>query len=102
MNNDSMRFDFGNWVDLASERLGGEALLCSDDFFASCHNLTKPGHPVWIPDKFTERGKWMDGWESRRKRTPGNDWCILRLGTPGLLKAVDISYCDSGAVPVRS
>ena len=54
------------WVDLASERVGGETLACSDDFFAEMENLLKAGRGVFIDDKFTERGKWMDGWESRR------------------------------------
>jgi allantoicase len=70
--------------------LGGEALLCSDDFFAEMTHLTRPELARWDEHAFTERGKWMDGWESRRKRTPGNDWCILRLGTPGTPTQVDI------------
>jgi allantoicase len=32
----------------------------------------------------------MDGWESRRKRTPGHDWCIIRLATSGKIHGVDI------------
>ena len=77
-------------MDLAQERLGGKVLSCSDDFFASVHNLIKPGRGIFIEDKFTERGKWMDGWESRRKRTEGNDWAILKLGAPGKIIGVDI------------
>src|SRR5262249_29341879 len=41
-------------------------------------------------DKYTDRGKWMDGWESRRKRVAGNDWCTLRLGLPGSIRSFDI------------
>ncbi len=81
---------FGNLIDLVGEEFGGKALLCSDDFFASIDNLTKASEPEWREEAFTERGKWMDGWESRRKRTPGNDWCILRLGAPGFVHAVDV------------
>ncbi len=77
-------------VDLASERVGGQALLASDEFFAEKENLLKPGRGIFIPDKYTDRGKWMDGWESRRKRTPGHDWCIIKLGLPGIVKTVDI------------
>jgi allantoicase len=77
-------------VDLAAEHVGGHALLASDDFFAEKENLLKPGRGIFIPDKYTDRGKWMDGWESRRKRTPGHDWCIIRLGLPGIIKGVDI------------
>src|SRR5262249_43962339 len=53
-------------------------------------NLLKPGRGVFIPGKFTARGKWMDGWETRRRRTPGHDWCILRLGLPGTIRGVDV------------
>ena len=70
-------------IDLASELVGGGALAASDEFFAPKENLLKAAEPVFIPGKYTDRGKWMDGWESRRKRTPGHDWCVIRLGTPG-------------------
>lgn len=79
-----------HYIDIASERLGGAALLASDEFFASKENLLKPGRGVFIEDKYTEQGKWMDGWESRRKRTPGHDWCIIRLGLPGVVRALTI------------
>jgi allantoicase len=81
---------FAGLVDLASDELGAEALLCSDDFFAGMRNLTRPEPAVFDPDAYTDRGKLMDGWESRRRRTPGNDWCILRLGVPGEIHGVDI------------
>ena len=51
---------FVQFTDLASERLGGKVLLCSDDFFAEKENLTKPGRGIFIPDKYTDRGKWME------------------------------------------
>ncbi len=81
---------FTKLTDLAAERLGGKALLCSDDFFAEKENLLKPGRGIFIADKYTDRGKWMDGWESRRKRTPGHDWCIIQLAASGKIKGVDI------------
>lgn len=81
---------FFNLIDLAAERVGGRTLAANDAFFASEENLLKPGRGVFIPDKYTERGKWMDGWETRRRRTPGHDWCIIKLGLPGLIKGVDI------------
>ena len=81
---------FTEFTDLAAERLGGKALLCSDDFFAEKENLLKPGRGVFIPDKYTDRGKWMDGWESRRKRTEGHDWCVIKLATSGKIFGVDI------------
>jgi allantoicase len=81
---------FSGLVDLASERVGGKALLASDEFFAEKENLLRPGRGVFIIDKYTDRGKWMDGWETRRKRAPGHDWCVIRLGIPGIIKGVDI------------
>ena len=77
-------------IDLASESNSGRTLLASDEFFAPKENLLKPGRGEFISDKYTDRGKWMDGWESRRKRTAGHDWCILRLGKPGVIKELDI------------
>jgi allantoicase len=77
-------------IDLASELVGGTAIAVSDDFFAPKENLLKADPPVFIPDKYTDRGKWMDGWESRRKRQPGHDWCVVRLGLAGILRTVDV------------
>lgn len=81
---------FTGMIDLAQEKLGGRALLASDEFFAEKENLLKPGRGIFIPDKYTEQGKWMDGWETRRKRVPGYDWCIIKLGVPGVIRGVDI------------
>lgn len=82
-------------VDLASLRVGGRALACSDDFFASMQNLLNPDAPVFRPDEYTDRGKWMDGWESRRKRSPytddRHDWCVIALGIRGVVRQVDIN-----------
>lgn len=80
--------DFTELVDLASERLGGAVLYANDEFFAPKENLLKQSAPVFIEGKYTDLGKWMDGWESRRRRTPGFDWCIIRLGLPGRLRGV--------------
>lgn len=86
--------EFTDLIDLASEKLGGAVLFANDDFFAPKENLLKASTPVFIEGKYTDRGKWMDGWESRRRRTPGFDWCIIRLGLPGIVRGVivDTSY----------
>jgi allantoicase len=86
--------DFTDLIDLAAERLGGAALLANDEFFAPKENLIRAPAPVWREGEYTERGKWMDGWETRRRRVPGYDWCILRLGCPGIIRGavVDTSY----------
>ena len=77
-------------IDLATSRLGGRAIATNDDFFAPMANLVKPDAPQFIPGKFTSRGKWMDGWESRRRRTPGHDWCVVALGVRGIVRSVNV------------
>jgi allantoicase len=86
--------DFTDLIDLAAERVGGAVLLANDEFFAPKEALLKAGPAEWREGVYTERGKWMDGWETRRRRTPGYDWCIVRLGIPGLVRGlvVDTSY----------
>src|SRR5215471_5865744 len=80
--------EFTHLIDLASARIGARAVAANDEFFAEKENLLKPEAPVWIADKYTDRGKWMDGWETRRRRTPGHDWCIVQLGLPGVIHGV--------------
>ncbi|OFW66513.1 MAG: allantoicase [Actinobacteria bacterium RBG_16_68_21] len=75
-------------VDLASDRHGGKVLAANDEFFAPKENLIADADPIWNPAKFTARGKWMDGWETRRRREPGHDWAIIRLGIPGIVRTV--------------
>ncbi|MFZ9886103.1 MAG: allantoicase [Myxococcota bacterium] len=82
---------FRGLPDLASAQLGGVALLASDEFFAGKEHLLFPGDPEWREGVYTDRGKWMDGWEPRRRRAPGHDWCIVRLGVPGDIFGVDIN-----------
>jgi len=88
------RVPFTELIDLACEIVGGMALATNDDFFAGKENLLKPTAAVFIADKYTEVGKWMDGWESRRKRNlgPGNDhdWCIVHLGLPGVIRGLNV------------
>lgn len=80
--------NFRDSVDLASERVGGSVLFATDDFFAEKENLLKPHKPIWKEHEYTDRGKWMDGWESRRKRTPGHDFVVVRLGMRGVIRGV--------------
>jgi allantoicase len=86
--------DFTEYIDLAAERLGGRVLSANDEFFAPKENLLKAAAPVWIGDRYTDVGKWMDGWETRRRRTPGYDWCIVKLGLSGIVRGVmvDTAY----------
>ena len=84
--------DFTELIDLASEKLGGAVLYANDDFFAPKENLLKPNAPIFIEGKYTDLGKWMDGWETRRRRSPRLDekfdWCIIRLGLAGVIHGV--------------
>src|SRR3984957_16729757 len=108
---------FTHFVDLASQRLGGRVLEAKDYFFETEEKLLKLSKPIFIEGKYTDRGKWMDGWETRRRRTPGYDWCIVRLGLPGVIRGVvgDTSFftgnfpshfsleaCDLGHRPYRA
>ena len=79
---------FTELVDVAAERLGGAVLLANDEFFAPKENLLKAGEAGLARGRVHRRGKWMDGWETRRRRTPGHDWCIVRLGVPGVVHGV--------------
>lgn len=80
--------EFTELIDLASMRLGGAVILANDEFFAPKESLLLEHPAVWKEGVYTERGKWMDGWETRRRRTPGYDWCIVRLGMPGIVRGV--------------
>src|SRR5262249_15075852 len=82
--------DFRDLLDLASERLGGVAVAANDEFFAPRENLIRSAPPIFREGEYTERGKWMDGWETRRRREPGHDWCVIRLGLPGRIDGVVI------------
>jgi allantoicase len=89
-----MAMDFTELVDLAAEKVGGAVLVANDEFFAPKENLLKSSAPIFIEGKYTDLGKWMDGWETRRRRTSGFDWCIIRLGLPGIIRGivVDTSF----------
>ena len=84
--------DFTELIDLASEKLGGAVLYANDEFFAPKENLLKPNAPIFITGKYTDLGKWMDGWETRRRRSPRLtetfDWCIVRLGLAGIIHGI--------------
>jgi allantoicase len=81
---------FAGLVDLAAADLGGQALGASDDFFAGVENLILRGRAVFDEHRYTDRGKWMDGWESRRKRGKGHDSCVIALGARGRVYGFDI------------
>lgn len=65
-------------------------IFATDEWFAAADNLIKDEEPIFVADKFTNCGKWMDGWETRRKRIAGHDWCIIRLAAPCVIKGIHI------------
>jgi len=81
---------FRAWIRLEQPRLGTRVTYASDEFFAAKERLIQPTDPAFIADKYDDHGKWMDGWESRRRRTPGHDFCVIRLGVPGIIHGFDI------------
>ena len=88
--------------DLASRALGGAVVAANDESFAERENLVLPEAPA-ARTEFGHKGKVYDGWETRRRRTPGHDWAVVRLGTPGLVSGVVIDTAFfTGNYPPRA
>ena len=89
------------WVQLEQPRLGARVTFATDEFFGAKERIIDPADPVFIDDKYDDHGKWMDGWESRRRRKPGHDWCVVRLGIPGVIHGfnVDTSHFTGNYPP---
>jgi allantoicase len=77
-------------INLASARLGAKGLFATDEFFAPLERMLSDAPAIFRPDVYDDHGKWMDGWESRRKRVPGHDFAIIRLAMPGRIFGFDI------------
>ena len=77
-------------IDLAQPNLGSKVIFKTDEFFASANRIINPLPPVFKSGIFDKNGKWMDGWETRRRRTSGHDYLIIKLGKPGSVKKIDI------------
>lgn len=91
------------YVNLADERFGAKVLSVSDDFFAPAPRMLSSAAPIFHPGRFDDHGQYMDGWESRRKRVAGYDWCIVKLGLPGRIVGVDIDTSHfTGNYPVAA
>lgn len=99
MSNAPVPADFAHLVDLSADALGTFVLYATDDYFAEKENLLKPGAPEWREGAYTDKGKWMDGWESQRKREAGHDFAIVRLGAPGRIHGalVDTTHFKGNA-----
>ena len=85
-----MGTDFRTLPDLAVRTLGGSVVWADDESFAERHNLILAAAATFDTESFGHRGKVYDGWETRRRRTPGNDAVIVRLGAPGIVHGVVI------------
>ncbi len=98
------RPDFAQLTNLAATRLGARVVMATDDFFADKARLIDPLKPVFIEDKYDDNGKWMDGWESRRRRMEGHDFAVIRLGCCGIVRGfeVDTSHFTGNFPPFCS
>jgi allantoicase len=96
--------DFTRFPDLASRALAASVVYANDELFAERENLIKPGRAVFSPEDFGHKGKVYDGWETRRRREPGNDYAVVRLGVPGVVKGVvvDTSWFKGNYPPAAS
>ena len=81
---------FKRYLNVADVRLGAVALYASDDFFAAKERMLQASEPEWRAGLYDDHGKWMDGWESRRRRDQGHDHCVVRLAAPSTVAALDI------------
>ncbi|MEV5556361.1 allantoicase [Nonomuraea wenchangensis] len=81
---------FTTLPDLALRTLGGAVVAASDESFAEKESLVRPGRPGFRPETFGHKGQVYDGWETRRRRAPGHDWALVRLGVPGVIRGVVI------------
>jgi len=79
-----------NAINLVSPRLGAKAIFATDEFFAPKDWMSDDAPAVFIDDKYDDNGKWMDGWESRRRRNSGHDYCVVELGVKAVIRGVDI------------
>ena len=81
--------DYEEQINITSSDFGSKVIYCSDEFFADSGRMLQASEPIWIEGKYDENGKWMDGWESRRRRDGKNDFCFIRLGSPSI---ITVSY----------
>uniref|UniRef100_A0A182MAW1 Allantoate amidinohydrolase n=1 Tax=Anopheles culicifacies TaxID=139723 RepID=A0A182MAW1_9DIPT len=92
---------FTELSEVASIGSNGWIVFATDDWFAPAEWMLKDSEPVFRPDEYTPFGKWMDGWETRRKRMPGHDWCIVELGAPTQIAGfmIDTAFFTGNYVP---
>ena len=76
-----------------SLKLGGSILAYNNAHYGDVSALLSEG-----------RGKTMgDGWETRRRREPGNDWIIIKLAQKGIIEKIEIDTAHfKGNYPDRA
>jgi allantoicase len=79
-----------HYTNVADDRLGAVALFATDDFFAAKERMLQAGEPEWRAGVYDAHGKWMDGWESRRRRDEGHDYCVVKLGALATIAVLEI------------
>ncbi|KAL4231995.1 hypothetical protein ACF0H5_009572 [Mactra antiquata] len=91
---------FNNLNDLASSQVGGKIIFATDEWFAAADNLLKVEDAIFKEGEVTDYGMWMDGWETRRRRSEGHDWCVIQLGVKGMISGIDVDtsyFCGNYA-----
>ena len=84
------KIKFKNTVNLAETKFGSKIIYKTDEFFGAANRILSSAKPVFKEGVYDKHGKWMDGWETRRKRKDGHDFLIIKLGRPGKIFNVDI------------
>jgi allantoicase len=70
----------GLTFDLAALQNGADIADCSDTFYSAPRNALSPGLSRVMGE----------GWETRRRRRPGNEWLVVRLAGEGLVRVAEI------------
>ena len=81
---------FRNTVNLAEPKFGSKIIYKTDQFFGAASRILNSQKAIFKEGIYDHHGKWMDGWETRRKRKVGHDYLIIKLGRPGKIFNVDI------------
>ena len=84
------KIKFKNTVNLAETKFGSKIIYKTDEFFGAANRILSSSKPVFKEGVYDKHGKWMDGWETRRKRKKGHDFLVIKLGRPGKIFNVDI------------
>jgi allantoicase len=88
--------------DLACRDLGGAVLAATDEFSAAWENLLLPD-PAVARTGSGDDAEEHAGWETRRRRGPGHDWAVVRLGAPGIVAGVVVDTASfAGDHPPRA